>query len=267
MTPTHSTPTAAHPHPDDGAEPDVRWRILNAAVQVFAERGFDGASVRDLTERAGVNIAAINYYFGGKEALYLRAVEAAYHECGLEPQAMDLPAELPARERLRRMIGMLVTNHLQQPNPAAMSLMIREMLQPTTPTCNEWVERMIRPIAHRLFAILRELMPEVDANTCWRTGFSIVAQSLFYRQNRRIVDLLTGVKQAKSICAPEAICAHIEAFTFAALGLGPPVGQASSGEPADSARPVDLVGPASQPTTQTDTASGDSKPKPRRKRQ
>jgi AcrR family transcriptional regulator len=54
------------------AEP-TRERILDAAEHLFAERGFDGASIRDVTTEAGVNLAAVHYHFGSKEDL-LRAV-------------------------------------------------------------------------------------------------------------------------------------------------------------------------------------------------
>lgn len=49
---------------------ESRARILDAAGQLFADRGYDGVSVRELAKRAGVNAAAINYHFGGKEGLY-----------------------------------------------------------------------------------------------------------------------------------------------------------------------------------------------------
>ncbi|HKQ62270.1 MAG TPA: TetR family transcriptional regulator [Candidatus Polarisedimenticolaceae bacterium] len=55
------------PRRESGGAPE---RLLEAAERLFAERGFDGASVRDLTAEAGVNIAAVNYHFGGKENLY-----------------------------------------------------------------------------------------------------------------------------------------------------------------------------------------------------
>jgi AcrR family transcriptional regulator len=45
-------------------------RLLDAAEKLFCERGFDGTSVRDLTNEAGCNVAAVNYHFGNKENLY-----------------------------------------------------------------------------------------------------------------------------------------------------------------------------------------------------
>ncbi|MFW6201535.1 MAG: TetR/AcrR family transcriptional regulator [Gemmatimonadota bacterium] len=51
----------------------TRDRLLDAAEELFAERGFDGTSIRAVTRRAGANPASVHYHFGGKEEL-LRAV-------------------------------------------------------------------------------------------------------------------------------------------------------------------------------------------------
>ena len=48
---------------------DTRERVLTAAMQVFAEHGFDGATLREITALAGANIAAVNYYFRSKDEL------------------------------------------------------------------------------------------------------------------------------------------------------------------------------------------------------
>jgi TetR/AcrR family transcriptional regulator, regulator of cefoperazone and chloramphenicol sensitivity len=53
---------------------DARRRILETALALFAAEGFDGASTREIAERAGVNLPAIQYYFGSKEGLYSAAI-------------------------------------------------------------------------------------------------------------------------------------------------------------------------------------------------
>lgn len=58
-----------------GKGEDTARRILLAAIEVFADEGYEGASTRSLASRAGVNAPAIQYYFGSKEGLY-RAVIA-----------------------------------------------------------------------------------------------------------------------------------------------------------------------------------------------
>jgi TetR/AcrR family transcriptional regulator, regulator of cefoperazone and chloramphenicol sensitivity len=67
-----------HRHAVDGGYPrgeETRARIVMAALALFGERGFDGASTRDIAERAGVNAPAIGYYFDNKEGVYLACVE------------------------------------------------------------------------------------------------------------------------------------------------------------------------------------------------
>lgn len=56
------------------AGPDTKTRILDAAEHAFATQGFDGASLRAITSEAGVNLAAVNYHFQSKEALFAAVV-------------------------------------------------------------------------------------------------------------------------------------------------------------------------------------------------
>ncbi|MFL9993597.1 CerR family C-terminal domain-containing protein [Paraburkholderia sediminicola] len=55
---------------------ETRHRIIEAAVQLFGEHGFEGASTRDIAARAGVNAPALQYYFENKEGVYRACVEA-----------------------------------------------------------------------------------------------------------------------------------------------------------------------------------------------
>ena len=69
--------TAAAPSPADDT---TRGKILATALQVFAERGFDGARTRDIAEQAGANLGLITYYFQNKETLWREAVTHAFAE-------------------------------------------------------------------------------------------------------------------------------------------------------------------------------------------
>ena len=62
------------------AADDPRDRILLAAGREFAEKGYEAATVRDICLAAGVNLAAVNYYFGDKKRLYTESVKHAHEE-------------------------------------------------------------------------------------------------------------------------------------------------------------------------------------------
>jgi len=93
---------------------DARRRILDAALELFARDGFDRASTRDLAERAGVNLPAIQYYFGSKEGLYRTVVEEIIHlmDSRIGPLATRIQTELetadPSRAQLVAMLREII---------------------------------------------------------------------------------------------------------------------------------------------------------------
>ncbi|HEY6981910.1 CerR family C-terminal domain-containing protein [Reyranella sp.] len=75
---------------------DTRRRILETALEIFAAEGYEGASTRHLAERAGVNLPAIQYYFGSKEGLYRAVIEhiVQHNEAHMAPLAVKVRAAL-----------------------------------------------------------------------------------------------------------------------------------------------------------------------------
>jgi AcrR family transcriptional regulator len=72
------TRLAKHRHSAEGGYPrgeETRARIIAAAVKLFGERGYEGASTRDIAASAGVNAPALQYYFDNKEGVYLACAE------------------------------------------------------------------------------------------------------------------------------------------------------------------------------------------------
>jgi AcrR family transcriptional regulator len=197
---------------------DPRQRLLDAAGETFAQKGFEGATIRDIIGRAGTNLAAVNYYFRDKERLYIEAVKNA--SCGSAGE-LALPtwdAATPPAQKLRDFIHLLVSRILQSDRPRwHTQLMMRELAQPTS-ACTEWVRDYVRPMAEILMSILTELLPLGTSPTkVSMTGFSIVGQVLYYAQNRPVVALLVGEESLAQFHA-EAIADHIAEFTLTALG-------------------------------------------------
>jgi AcrR family transcriptional regulator len=195
----------------------TRQRILEAAEEVFAEKGQEAASVRDILKRAGVkNIAAINYHFGDKDSLYIAAVKNAHQSCCVQ-EFPQWPEGTPPATKLRDFVGTVVARMLQPARPSALSVMMREMAQPTQ-ACVEVVRDYIQPMALVLESILAELRPDLPRDRRFLIGNSIVAQCLFYRQNRPIIEQLMGPEMFGQLSA-EVLTEHITSFSLQALGV------------------------------------------------
>jgi AcrR family transcriptional regulator len=88
-----------HAAAEEHSSAETRRRVLDAAEQLFAERGIEGVSIRDITHAAGVNLAAINYHFGTKQGL---AAEVIKHCLGpLNAKRLKLLDEVEARVKGR----------------------------------------------------------------------------------------------------------------------------------------------------------------------
>jgi TetR/AcrR family transcriptional regulator, regulator of cefoperazone and chloramphenicol sensitivity len=196
----------------------TKQRLLEAAEEVFATKGYEGASVEEITRKAGANRAAISFHFGGKERLYIETVKYAHRLCHQGVPFPEWPAGTPAVERLRGFIRTMVTRMVAEPDPYATQVMMREMAKPTE-ACVEVVREYIRPIADILVGILDELLPPGTPHaTHYLTGFSIIGQCLFYKQNRPVAALLMGPDEFTKLDADQ-IAEHITAFTLRALGV------------------------------------------------
>ena len=99
---TRTAVTTVASGPSGEAEDTTRGKILATALQVFAERGFDGARTRDIAEQAGANLGLITYYFRNKETLWREVVTRAFAELQQElAEVMAAPALIDGDERLQ----------------------------------------------------------------------------------------------------------------------------------------------------------------------
>jgi TetR/AcrR family transcriptional regulator, regulator of cefoperazone and chloramphenicol sensitivity len=199
------------------SEENTRNKILNAAGEVFAEYGFEGATIRAITERAEVNVAAVNYHFRDKAELYNRVVvdacsaRAAWRDT--VTQATDSP-----EERLRSLISHFLEYMLGPDRPAwKRRLMAREMANPTT-ALDELVEKNIRPLRDEfLIPALRELTGgRFSRRQLSLIGSSVMGQCLYFHQSRPIIERLNpDFKIGKAEI--EEIADHITRFSLAAI--------------------------------------------------
>lgn len=210
---------------------DTKQRLINSAGSIFADKGYEAASVRDICLAADANLAAVNYHFGGKRQLYVMAVRHA--QCCREEDVPfpEFPAELPPADRLRAFIGTMFERMLSTNRPRwHLELMLRELARPTE-ACEAVVEDYIRPMADALRSILNELLPkDLSEEKRWLIGFSTVAQVLFYYVHQPIIRLLMK-NPAEETLPLDQLADHVTRFTLAAIGAGPSVVASESGAP------------------------------------
>ena len=198
---------------------DTKARLLTAAGEEFADHGFERATVRRICERAGVNLAAVNYHFGDKEQLYVRAVMEA-HRCGSSPLPDSVrvgPAVDRFRAYVRHYLGEILADEAE---PGwYRGLLIRELLNPSE-GCETLVREVIRDRFEILRGILDELAPGSDDRRLAALAFSVVGQCLHYKVGRPVMERLIGVGMLREFDL-DYLGDHIAGLVLAALGSGP----------------------------------------------
>ena len=195
----------------------TREKLLDAAGAIFAEQGFKSATVRQICKAAGMNVAAVNYYFGDKERLYHDAVREAHRRLSDQFPLPAWPQDASAEVRLHGFIHTMLTRMIGgKSTPWEQRLMLREVLHPTA-ALRDLDEEYFRPHFEMLLSILRELLPDsVTIEQLRKIGFSIVGQCLYYRIAGDVVDMMTPVNERDQFSV-EALAEHITSFTLASL--------------------------------------------------
>lgn len=136
---------------------ETRQRLLAAASEVFAQRGFWEATHAEICAKAQANTAAVNYHFGSKENLYVeawkysfeRSVEAHPPDGGITPEA-------PVAERLRGRI-LAFMQRIEDPDNHEIEIIHKEMANPTG-LLTEVMQQAVEPMRQGLRAIVQEVL-------------------------------------------------------------------------------------------------------------
>jgi AcrR family transcriptional regulator len=201
-------------------------RVLAAASELFAERGFAGTTIREIAQRAKVNVASGHYHFGSKLELYHEAVRAQF--AALDERlsvggAQPSPALLArmSRDEVETLLGRHIRNmfeFLLGPPPAPHgAIMQREMCDPSE-SLPVMVRELVMPQKRKLRAIVARLAPSLAPRELDRCCFSIVGQIFFYRQMLPILPLLFELPALPaSFVADTAV--HVAAFSLDGIAV------------------------------------------------
>lgn len=184
---------------------DTRRRILETALDLFAAHGYEGASTRQIAEGAGVNLPAIQYYFGNKEGLYRAIIEdivadTERHMAEVSPRvraALDDPAATPAEftELLCEMLETFVTLVTSGTQVESRRLFFARAEVEETPGLDRLHDNGMRQIFNPCLALFARLhgRSEADQEMTMRTMALIGQVVIFCSNNKRPILAAAGL--------------------------------------------------------------------------
>ncbi|MGH7502154.1 MAG: TetR/AcrR family transcriptional regulator [Longimicrobiales bacterium] len=203
--------------PDDGSNAaSTRGALIRAGTRLFAERGFDGASVRAITREAGANLGAITYHFGTKEAFYDAVIEGVVAPFTKRVIAAAETGGSPL-SRIEAVVRAYF-GHLSE-HPEIPRLLLQQVVASGLPPGVALV---------RLRAVLEAIAAIVEAGQAEGTiregdarllGLGVVSQSLHLAVMRRALKELAGIDFSDGE-ARERLVDHLVQFVRGGLSAG-----------------------------------------------
>lgn len=195
-----------------------RSRLLSTAGEAFAEKGFDRATAREICITAGVNPAAVNYYFGTKDGLYEAVLQEAHRRIlDIETQAGAIPEAASPEVKLESFLRLIIPRLFATPRDSwHLRVIAREMANPT-PAFNNLVENEILPKSIILRTIIAEYLEcPLESAVVSHCSISVVSQFLAMFQNlTAFCTILPDFGNTPSFVA--TVCDHIVQFCIGGM--------------------------------------------------
>lgn len=160
-----SSPTERAPRADGDA---TRRHILETAGPIYAEKGFARTTTKEICAAAGVNIAAVNYHFGGKDGLYQAVLVDAHRQLvGLDELETIMSGSRDVRAKIRTVVQRIVTVAAKSEAPWGIRVVVRELMAPSAHS-ETLFKQAIAPKARVVRGLVAEMLglpigdPKVD---------------------------------------------------------------------------------------------------------
>src|SRR5690349_21886255 len=170
------------------ASEQTRTRLIDAAGEMFAEVGFHHTTVRQICQRAGANIAAVNYHFRDKTGLYTEVVRQSMRAAKLDAVRAAFDQNLPPEAILRAVIkARLESLRSLDLGDWHFRIFAHELTKPS-PAMNVVVNEAIRPLYSRMCKLIGNMIGlSADDQKTRLCAHSIIGQILFYAFARPVV--------------------------------------------------------------------------------
>lgn len=199
------------------AQAETRQALLEAAGELFAEKGFRLASTREICRKAGTDIAAIHYHFGNKEKLYEAVLRYADSLLSDTVPGISDSSHRNREARLRDLVEWVLNQCFAQGQPAWRWRFIEHATVELTPSLEKFFQSRILPMYEALDSICREFLGPAASKLQVRFATrSILGQCFYYRHFRALI----SATEAGETFSPEGLhelTDHIVRFSIAGL--------------------------------------------------
>jgi AcrR family transcriptional regulator len=202
----------------------TRDRLLDEAENLFAQRGYHGVSVREITKAAQSNLAAVNYHFGNKQNLYLEVFRSRWlPRASRIQQSFRQSLQNNGNPTPEMVVQSLARAFLEGPmstdeRTRHLKLISGELAQPTE-AFELVVEQVFRPLFGKLLEDLRKVMPDsVDEKQMVLNVFSILSMVLYFNFARPLITHFVGSPEGADL--ETRLVDHIVQFSLNGVDTG-----------------------------------------------
>ena len=194
---------------------ETRLRLLAAASEEFAQRGYANARVRHIVDQAKVNLAAVNYHFGGKEGLYRATLAHLAERRAADNAPIAQRRGRTPRARLERHVFSLLERYLEPHGAVLGRILAHEAMNPTT-HLEGLIAESLGPELGYLRKLLAEAVPAASAAAVELAAIGVLGQCLLYQfAHPALGRVQPALPQGKTLC--RAVSRHVAAMTLGGL--------------------------------------------------
>jgi TetR/AcrR family transcriptional regulator, regulator of cefoperazone and chloramphenicol sensitivity len=182
-----------------------RDALIEAAAKLFAKRGYDAVSTRELAEAAGTNLGAIQYHFGSKAKLFVATLDHLWDKVERHPITLLGQDPFPTKregalDRLAKFLVYFLAHILNEKSEQPGRIMCREIFASASEDpemlgalISTVVKEFSRPYQDLMTRLLALLSPQRPLNELIFDSRSLLAQCVFYTVHRPFVEEMVGV--------------------------------------------------------------------------
>ena len=200
----------------------TKERILEKAEALFALKGYDAVSVREITGAANCNLAAVNYHFGNKKNLYLEVFRSRWlpradsiKKCFQE--SLKASGSLTSSAVVQSLARAFLEGPFSEEERKRHHQLISSELAKPTEAFKMITDQALRPMFESLFKDLQRVLPDdIEEEKLVLNIFSVLAMVLYFNFARKLISIFTGCDYDADF--KRRLVDHIVEFSINGLG-------------------------------------------------